>query len=131
MNPSGSYGRNVKVIGYCGLEDRPAFKMAIREARGRWYLYAGHFWRRGWSIVEVTDPMHPTLLHFSDGPDNTFTLGYASAAAIAVLQGLARGFSSLAVFCGALAIVSPRAPGLAFGAATVIAVGVQALMPPR
>lgn len=74
MNLQGSYSRNVEIIGYCDLEDRPAFKMAIREVRGRWYLYTGHFWHRGWSIVDVTDPTHPGLTRFIDGPANTFTL---------------------------------------------------------
>jgi hypothetical protein len=74
MHLQGSYSRNVEIIGYCDLEDRPAFKMAIREVRGRWYLYTGHFWHRGWSIVDVTDPTHPGVTRFIDGPANTFTL---------------------------------------------------------
>jgi hypothetical protein len=74
MDLRGSYSRNVEVIGYCGLDDRPAFKMAIREALGRWYLYMGHFWHSGWSIVDVTDPASPALVRFLEGPKNTFTL---------------------------------------------------------
>jgi hypothetical protein len=31
--------RNVEAIGYLPLEDRPAFKMALHKAGGRWYWY--------------------------------------------------------------------------------------------
>lgn len=34
-----------------------AFKMAIRKINGLWYLYTGHLWHRGRSIVDVTDQM--------------------------------------------------------------------------
>jgi hypothetical protein len=72
--PPGSYARNVEVIGYTDMQDRPAFKMAIREVAGRWYLYTGHFWHSGWSIVDVTDPTAPSVVKFLPGPPNTWTL---------------------------------------------------------
>src|SRR5687768_13435827 len=50
---------NVWAVGYSDLDGRPAFKMAIREHRGRWYLYTGHFWHSGWSLIDVTDPSAP------------------------------------------------------------------------
>ena len=74
MEAPGSYSKGTEVIGYCDLEDRPAFKMAIREVEGQWYLYTGHFWHPGWSIVNVSDPEHPRVERFIEGPDNTFTL---------------------------------------------------------
>jgi hypothetical protein len=74
MKVNGSFSKNVEGIGYCDLDDRPAFKMAIREVAGRWYLYTGHFWHSGWSIVDVTDPAQPRLARFISGPPNTFTL---------------------------------------------------------
>jgi hypothetical protein len=73
--PPGAYARNVEAVGYSDLDHRPAFKMAIREVRGRWYLYTGHFWNSGWSIVDVTDPTRPQVANFIPGEaDNTWTL---------------------------------------------------------
>lgn len=71
--PSGWAGQRVEPVGYCDLDGRPAFKMSIREHEGRWLLYTGHFWNRGWSVVDVTDPSNARVLAFIPGPDNTFT----------------------------------------------------------
>lgn len=73
--PAGVYAHNVAAVGYSDLDHRPAFKMAIREVRGRWYLYTGHFWHAGWSILDVTDPTRPEVARFVpyDGA-NTWTL---------------------------------------------------------
>jgi len=43
-------------------------KLTIREDRGRWYLYTGHFWHRGWSVIDVTDPTKPEVVNFIEGP---------------------------------------------------------------
>ncbi len=48
--------------------------MSIREHRGNWYLYTGHFWHSGWSIVDVTDPARPNIVNFISGPNNSWTL---------------------------------------------------------
>ncbi|MCZ3365568.1 MULTISPECIES: LVIVD repeat-containing protein [Methanobacterium] len=72
--PQGFVASNVQAVGYSDLKGRPAFKMSIREHNGRWYLYTGHFWHSGWSIVDVTDPTAPQLVKFIPGPENTFTL---------------------------------------------------------
>ena len=61
-------------MGYSDLDGRPVFKMAIREHRGRWYLYTGHFWHAGWSIIDVTDPSAPHVVRFIPGPAHTWTL---------------------------------------------------------
>ena len=68
------YAENFDLIGYHGLGGRPAFKLALQVVEDRWYLYTSHFWDRGWSILEVTDPGHPELLAFLPGPGNTATL---------------------------------------------------------
>lgn len=65
---------NIDPIGYSELDGRPAFKMAIREVQGRWYLYTGHFWDSGWSVIDVTDPTAPEVLTFVAGPANMATL---------------------------------------------------------
>ena len=72
--PSGGVGQNVSVVGYSNLEDRPGFKMSIVESNGRWYLYMGHLWHFGWSIVDVTDPSNPKVVKFIPGPSNTWTI---------------------------------------------------------
>ena len=73
--PSGWEASNMRPIGYSGLDGRGgAFKMAIRQVNGRWYLYMGHLWNRGWSIVDVTDPANPKLADFIPGPENTWTI---------------------------------------------------------
>jgi hypothetical protein len=72
--PGGSAAHNVEIIAYHDLDRRPGFKLTLLERAGRWYLYTGCFWHRGWNILDVTDPRRPELLNFLPGPDNTFTL---------------------------------------------------------
>jgi hypothetical protein len=62
------------LVGYSELDDRPAFKLAIQEVEGRWYLYCGHLWHRGWSVVDVTDPAEPRVVRFVPGPPDTWTI---------------------------------------------------------
>jgi hypothetical protein len=66
--------QNVRIVGYSNLNDKPGFKISIREHQGRWYLYMGHFWQPGWSIVDVTDPAKPEVVKFIAGQKNTATL---------------------------------------------------------
>ncbi|AZM47715.1 hypothetical protein DMB38_19725 [Streptomyces sp. WAC 06738] len=66
--PRGAYARNVEVVGYCDLEERPGFKMSVKEKNGRWYLYTGHFWHPGWSVVDVTDPARARVLDWLPAP---------------------------------------------------------------
>src|SRR3989442_9901073 len=72
--PPGSTASNVRVVGYSDVDGRPPFKLSIRQANGRWYLYAGHLWHRGWTILDVTDPAKPTVANFIRGPENTWTI---------------------------------------------------------
>src|ERR1700676_4607886 len=72
--PVGWEASNMKPIGYSDLEGHGAFKMTIRRVNDRWYLYMGHLWLHGWSIVDVTDPINPKLVKFIKGPDNTWTI---------------------------------------------------------
>ena len=65
---------NLEVVGYHDLAGRPAFKLAIQKVDERWYLYMGHLWHRGWSILDVTEPARPELLSFIAGPANTWTI---------------------------------------------------------
>ena len=70
--PLGWESHNLPPIGYSDLDGRRgAFKIAVTEKNGRWYLYLGHLWHCGWSIIEVTDPASPRYVKFVDGPPNT------------------------------------------------------------
>ncbi len=72
--PQGYFAQNIEPIGYHDLNGKPAFKLALQEVNGRWYLYLAHLWHRGWSILDVTDPAAPELVAFIPGPDNTWTI---------------------------------------------------------
>jgi hypothetical protein len=65
---------NVDLLAYHDLDGRSGFKLALQEAGGRFFLYVAGFWHSGWSILEVTDPEHPELLRWLDGPPNTMTI---------------------------------------------------------
>jgi hypothetical protein len=66
---------NTKAVGYSDLDGRGGgFKLAIQEVADRWYLYMGHLWHRGWSILDVTDPGRPEVVNFIEGPANTWTI---------------------------------------------------------
>jgi len=62
------------VVSYSEVDGRPPFKLAIQERDGRWLLYMGHLWDRGWTIMDVTHPSRPRVLNFIPGPPNTWTI---------------------------------------------------------
>ena len=65
---------NVDLLAYHDLDGRSGLKLALQEAGGRFFLYVAGFWHSGWSILEVTDPEHPKLLRWLEGPPNTMTI---------------------------------------------------------
>ena len=65
---------DVDLLAYHDLDGRSGFKLALQEARGRFFLYVAGFWHAGWSILEVTDPEHPQLLRWLPGPPGTMTI---------------------------------------------------------
>ncbi|MGH9680450.1 MAG: LVIVD repeat-containing protein, partial [Candidatus Acidiferrales bacterium] len=71
--PAGWQAENFTPIGFSGLGGHPgAFKLAIKHAAdGHWYLYMGHSFNEGWSILDVTDPRNPKYVKFIPfrGPD--------------------------------------------------------------
>ncbi len=71
---------HVDLVGYHDLAGRPGFKLALQEANGSWFLYMGHLWDSGWSILDVTEPSEPRLIRFIEGPPNTWTLQIQVAA---------------------------------------------------
>lgn len=75
--PKGWQAEHVAPVGFSALGGRfGAFKMALnRAANGRWYLYMGHSFNQGWSILDVTDPANPRYVKFIpfDGPKDWIT----------------------------------------------------------
>jgi hypothetical protein len=78
-----------EILGYTDVDERPPFKLALQVVDDRWYLYCGHLWHRGWSIIDVTDPTQPVPVAFVEGPDNTWTAQVNVAGGI-MLTALAR-----------------------------------------
>lgn len=72
--PATAEADGVDLVGYHDLGGNPAFKLAMQTADGRYYLYLSHFWRSGWSVVDVTEPDRPALVRTVAGPPNTWTL---------------------------------------------------------
>jgi hypothetical protein len=65
------FGKNVELVGYHDLESKPGFKLAMQVVEEKWYIYLGHFWARGWSIVDVTEPSKPKYVRYIPGPEHT------------------------------------------------------------
>lgn len=88
------FAHNIELLGYHALAGRPAFKLAMQEVAGRCYLYMGHLWHRGWSILDVTDPATPELIDFIPGPENTWTIQIqvADGKMITALERIAPGW---------------------------------------
>ena len=66
--------KNMELVGYHDLEERPGFQMAMQVDDNRWYLYLAHFWHGGWTILDVTEPSDPKFVKFVVGPDFTETI---------------------------------------------------------
>ena len=64
--PPGAQMHNMKQIGFSALGGRfGGFKIAIKHtANDKWYLYTGHSFNQGWSIVDVTNPANPRYVKF-------------------------------------------------------------------
>ena len=72
--PPGWQTSNMELVGFSGLGGHSAaFKLSIKQANGRWYLYMGHSFEPGWSILDVTDPKDPKYVKFIPGPQGTIT----------------------------------------------------------
>jgi hypothetical protein len=68
--------KNVELVGYHDLDDRPGFQMAMQVVDGNWFLYLAHFWHKGWTIMDVTEPSDPKLVRFVpwEGGQDTITI---------------------------------------------------------
>ena len=88
------FAHNIDLVGYHDLGGKPAFKLAMQEVAGRWYLYMGHLWHRGWSMLDVTDPAAPEYAGFIPGPENSWTIQIqvAEGKMITALERIAPGW---------------------------------------
>lgn len=64
----------LRPLAYHDLDSRPGFKMALTVSDGRSFLFLGHLWHSGWSVVDVTDPLSPAQVAHIQGPPGTWTL---------------------------------------------------------
>ncbi|MFN8518555.1 MAG: hypothetical protein U0667_03995 [Chloroflexota bacterium] len=85
--PAEAHG--IERLGWLDCEGRPPFKLALQVVGDRWYLFAGHLWHRGWSVIDVTDPTDPGLVTFIPGPPDTWTAQVQVADGL-LLGGLSR-----------------------------------------
>jgi hypothetical protein len=51
--------KNMDLVGYHNMENRPGFQMAMQVVDNRWYLYCAHYRHQGWTIMDVTHPAVP------------------------------------------------------------------------
>ena len=95
--PRPYFAQNIEVLAYHDLGGRPAFKLAMQEVGGRWYLHMGHLWHRGWSILDVTDPTAPEYVRFIPGPENTWTIQIqvAEGKMLTALERIAPGWGGI------------------------------------
>jgi hypothetical protein len=62
--------QGVEIIGHTDMDGRPdGLQMQYLERDGRHYLYVGHFWSGGVTILDVTDPASPATVGFVPTPN--------------------------------------------------------------
>ncbi len=70
--PQGWKAQNMEPIGFIGIENRYAYKLTIKQDKGKWYLYTSYA-REGDKpgelvVIDITDPKNPTRIKEIDGP---------------------------------------------------------------
>jgi hypothetical protein len=68
------FAENVELLSYHDLDGHAGFKLAMQETDGRFFLYVASLWHPAWAILDVTEPEHPRLVRWVDGPANTSTV---------------------------------------------------------
>ena len=81
--------KNMELVGYHDVEGKPAIQMAMQQVSGRWYLYIAHWYHKGWSIMDVTEPSDPKYIRFIPDPGGkpaTLTIKVQVADGIMITQ---------------------------------------------
>mgnify|MGYP000254970595 CR=1 FL=1 len=78
--PQGKEARDMALVGFHNLQGRGAYQPVIHVQNGRWIAYVGHHGGsavnpltraredNGTSLIDVTDPAKPALIHHIPGP---------------------------------------------------------------
>jgi len=78
--PQGKEARDMALVGFHNLQGRGAYQPVIHAQNGRWIAYVGHHGGsavnpltraredNGTSLIDVTDPAKPALIHHIPGP---------------------------------------------------------------
>ena len=95
--------RNMALAGYSDLQGRSAYQPVIQQQDGRWIAYVGHHGgnalnpltgrgeANGTSVVDVTDPASPRMLHHIPGAPGQGESGGAQMARVCAGSSLPHG----------------------------------------
>ncbi len=100
--------KNMRLVGYSDLQHRSAYQPTIFHQDDRWIAYIGHHGGtpvvpkpvntltgqaedNGTSIVDVTDPAHPTYLHHIPGEPGQYEAGGAQMVRVCAGSSLPKG----------------------------------------
>jgi hypothetical protein len=95
--------RNMALAGYSDLQGRSAYQPVIQQQDGRWIAYVGHHGGKalnvltgrseanGTSVVDVTDPASPRMLHHIPGASGQGEGGGAQMARVCAGSSLPHG----------------------------------------
>jgi len=89
------YIKNMELITYHDLNEKPGFQMAMQKANDRYYLYITGRAVPGWHILDVTEPIKPRHIQFLEGPPNTATIKMQVADGIMISSMQSTAFSDL------------------------------------
>ena len=80
--------KNMELIAYDDLNEKPGFQMAMQKANGKYYLYTASFKHHGWNILDVTDPHKPHNIKWLEAPNICGKVDGQSTLKINIADGL-------------------------------------------
>lgn len=75
MGLNGGFAKNIEVVGFHDLGNKPGFQMAMQKVNGRYYIYTASFRHNGWNIIDVTDPSVPKTVKWLPAPGDNDNQG--------------------------------------------------------